>query len=190
MTRAYTLRYKLLAVATCALASTQAAAATTHVATCQLGSVPASTVKVTKRHPIFDTDIYELHYAGKTTYFFTDEEGSRGGPAKVICAGKKQRALVAYGEFTANYKQGFVLVFNHATGKIERLDFAEKAPPAWLYLSEHEAEVVLPTDGAGENGTTPYVVYRYIKGRKKQPEPEGLETPKPPAGFEVIQLAR
>jgi hypothetical protein len=161
------------------------------VQTCQLADDTSAQVRVTREHRIVDTDVYKLQYAGKKTYFFGDEESSRGGPVQLVCVtGHQQRALVVYGEFMANYPQGFVLTYNASARKIERLDFAEKGQPDWLYVGESELIVILSTYRAGENGATPYVAYRHIKGRRAQPEPEGIELPRPPSGYDVIKLKK
>lgn len=173
------------------IASDASAATVEMVRTCQLAAGASNTVKVTREHQISDTYVYKLHYAGKTQYFFNDENDSRGGPVNVICAaGKKERALVASGEFTANYRQGFALIYNRATGTIERLDFAEKGAPEWLYLGKNQAIVILPTQGAGENGGSEYVAYRHVKGKRVQPDPKGVDVPAPPPRYDAIRLAR
>lgn len=172
-----------------AFASVRYVLAAELVETCSLADGAANVVEVTKDHPIADTEVYQLHYAGKTEYFFDDEERSRGGPVKVVCVtGKKQRALVTYGEFTSNYNQGFLLIYNRLSHKIERLDFAEKGLPEWLYLGEKEVIVIVSTNGVGDNGAAPYVAYRLIKEKIEQPALESVDVPAPPAGYDVIKL--
>lgn len=170
------------------IAAATSASAADVVQTCRLDGGASNTVRVTRERPIADTFVYSLHYAGKTEYFFNDEENSRGGPVKVMCAGKKERVLVVYGEFTANYLQGFALVHNRSSGKITRLDFAEKGPPVWVYRGGSEVIVVAKTFGAGENGGKPYVAYRYLIGKENEPIIEGMDAPAPPRGFEAIKL--
>jgi hypothetical protein len=178
-----------LIVVVIAIASASSAANAAVVKTCQVANGTSNTIKVVRERQIADTYIYTLHYSGKTEYFFDTPDGSRGGPVKVICAaGKKERALVVYGEFTANYQQGFALIYNHLTAKIERLDFAEKGPPEWLYLGKNEAIVIAPTYGFGENGGKPYAAYQHIKGRSEDRDPEGVDVPAAPPGYEAIKL--
>jgi hypothetical protein len=172
-----------------AIASVSSAASAEVVITCQVADGSSNIIKVARDHQLSDTHVYKLHYSGKTEYFFDDEDGSRGGPVKVICAaGKNERALVVYGEFAANYQQGFALIYNRLTAKIERLDFAEKGPPEWLYLGKNEAIVIAPTYGLGENGGKPYAAYRHIKGRDEDPDPEGVDVPTAPPGYDAIKL--
>jgi hypothetical protein len=180
---------KFILSAALALSSTCAFAAVDLVKTCQLVGGASHMVRVTRENQISDSYVYKLHYSGKTVYFFDDEKDSRGDLVQIICAeGKKERVLVASGEFSGGYRSGFALIYNRLTGKIERLDFAEKGAPEWLYLGANEAIVILPTYGLGENGATPYVAYRHIKGKAVQPEPERVEVPKPPAGYDAIKL--
>jgi len=155
---------------------------------CQLGDQPANTVKLMREQEIAESYLYTLHYSRKTEYFFGKPDDSRGLSVKAICAGKRERALVAYGEFTSNYLQGFVLVYNRLTGKLERMDFAEKNPPEWLYLGKNKTMVIVTTDGLGENGGKKYVAYRHIKGRLAEPEVEGMNTLPPHEGYDVIRL--
>jgi hypothetical protein len=177
-----------LIVVVIAIASARSAANAAVVKTCQVANGTSNPIKVVRERQIADTYIYTLHYSGKTEYFFETPDGSRGVTVKVICAGKKERALVAYGEFTANYQQGFALIYNRLTAKIERLDFAEKGPPEWLYLGKKEAIVIAPTYGLGENWGKPYVAYRHIKGRDEDPDPEGVDIPTAPPGYDAIKL--
>jgi hypothetical protein len=171
-----------------AVASASSAGSAQLVNTCKLADGTSNTIKVTREHQVADTYIYALHYSGKTEYFFGTQDDSRGGQVTVTCVGKKERVLVAYGDFTANYLQGFALIYNRAAGKIERLDFAEGGRPEWLYLGRDEAIVILPTHGRGENGGKQYVAYRHLKGRTQQPDPEGVDVPAPPPGYEAIRL--
>lgn len=182
---------KYVIVSLIAVAFASSAAGAELVTSCPLSNAISHTIKVTKDHRISDTDVYKLHYAGKTVYFFDNEEDSRGGPVKIMCVrGKRQHLLVAYGEFGAGYPQGFVLIPNQVSGSFERLDFAERGAPQWLYLNEREAIVIVSTDGVGENGGTPYVAYRHIMGKAVVPVAEAVEIPAPPAGYEVIPLNR
>jgi hypothetical protein len=56
-----------------------------------------------------------------------------------------------------------VLSLNPKNGKVERLDFAEKNRPAWLYLSPSDTTIVIHTNGYGETNKK-FVAYRHSFG--------------------------
>lgn len=156
------------------------------VSVCDVGGKPASRVEVLRKNGIADSYIYSLRYSGTTHHFFDDPEKSRGLSVRIDCAGKKTRALVAFGEFTSNFLQGFVLINNRA-GHIERFDFAERSPPEWLYLGQDETIVVVPTNGYGETEKK-YIAYHHHHGSKGEAGIEGIDTLPAATGFEVINL--
>ncbi len=157
------------------------------VLTCDVGTKIRRRVDIVRDSKIGDTHIYYVRQGGKTGLFFGNPDDSRGSNVHVACAGRKQHALVVSGEFTANSLQGFVLIHDPASGKIERLDFAEKSPPAWLYLGAGEALIVVPTHGFGETNRK-YVVYRHAAGAKTDVEAVGSDSLPAVDRFEVIKL--
>jgi hypothetical protein len=80
-----------------------------------------------------------------------------------------------------------VLRRNPKNGVVERLDFAEKNRPAWLYLSPSETDVVIPTHGYGETNKK-FVVYRHFVGSTAEPQVVPTDELPARAGAEVIEL--
>lgn len=161
--------------------------ATELMLTCNVGAKAAKRVEIVRDSNVGDTHIYYLRQDGEMHPFFGSPNDSRGSDVHAACAGKKQRALIVTGAFTANFLQGFVLVQNPAAGLIERLDFAEKSPPAWLYLGASNTMVVWPTHGYGEINKK-YIVYRHVAGIKTDMEAEGTDRLPAADQFEVIRL--
>lgn len=170
----------------CLLASPLVAASEV-VTACDVGGGPRMRLEVLRETPIADTHVYSLRQQGKSTPVFSDIDGSRGASVSAVCVGRKQRALVFSGEFTANAVQGFVLTFKPKTQKVGRLDFAEKSRPKWLFLSKNETIVVVPTHGLGETSSK-YVAYRAPAGSSASPAGEGIDQLPRAEGYEKIDL--
>jgi hypothetical protein len=119
--------------------------------------------------------------------FFEDKDSSRGESVRIACVGLRTRALVVTGEFTANFLQGFVLSRNPISGVVERLDFAERRRPGWLYLSPSETDVVIATHGYGETNKK-FVVYRHYLGSDAEPQAVPMDELPARAGAEVVKM--
>lgn len=163
------------------------AVATELVATCNVGGNTGRRVDALRDSKIADTYVYYLRQDGTKRPFFGDRDSSRGSSVQVACVGSKARALVVTGEFTSNFLQGFVLSRNPKTGLVERLDFAEKNRPAWLYLSESETTVVIPAHAYGET-TKKFVMYRHFVGSAAEPQVVAMDELPPQTGAEIIKL--
>ncbi len=96
----------------------------TVVTGCEVGGGISMRLEVHRESPIADTHVHSLRQMGKSTPVFSDIDGVRGASVRVVCVGRKHRALVLSGEFTANAAQGCVLTFKPHTQKVGRLDFA------------------------------------------------------------------
>jgi hypothetical protein len=157
------------------------------VTTCDIGGKTSSRVDAIRDSRIADTYVYYLRQNGTQRPFFGDTDSSRGSSVQIACVGSKERAFVVTGEFTANFLQGFVLSRNPISGVVERLDFAEKGRPAWLYLSPSETTVVIPTYGHGETNKK-FVVYRHFVGSAAEPQVVPMDELPSQAGAIVIEL--
>jgi hypothetical protein len=157
------------------------------VKVCQLGDARSYVVTVVRDARIASTHIYYLEHNGKRSPLFGTPEQSRGSAVEVACVGNKRRGLVLSGEFSANALQGFAISYSPATNRLERLDFAEKSRPAWLYLAPDEMIVVVNTLGYGEINTK-YVAYRHQAGNAGEAMVEGIDQLPTAAGFEVVHL--
>lgn len=84
------------------------------------------------------------------------------------------------------YLKGAVLRKNPVSHSIERIDFAEKALPRWLYLGQEQMRLVIPNIGNEVAGM--FRVYDYFAG-KGQPEEAGSVDVRPDThGFKVLRL--
>jgi len=163
--------------------STSTSFAAELVKACDVGT-PVAIVRDSK---IADTHIYYLQQGGKRRPVFGDPDQSRGSDVVAQCVGKNIRALVVSGEFTANALQGFVIARPPGSSTPERLDFAEKNRPQWLYLSKHEIIAVVPTLGYGETSAK-YAAYRHAIGQSNADRVDAIDQPPSAGGFEVIDL--
>lgn len=157
------------------------------VTVCDVGGKINSQVDVVRDSRIADTYVYYLRQNGGVRPFFGDKDSSRGSSVEVACVGRTARALVVTGEFTANFVQGFVLSRNRKNGGFERLDFAEKNRPVWLYLTSSETTIVIPTRGYGETNKK-FVVYRHFVGSTAEPQIAPMDELPAQAGADVIKL--
>ena len=171
----------------CCLFAHAMSAAAELVKTCDVGSKPGSRVEAVRDSKVADTYVYYLRQNGSTHPFFENKDSSRGSSVQIACVGSHARALVVTGEFTANFLQGFVLSRNPVNGMVERLDFAEKNRPVWLYLSASETDVVIPTHGFGETNKK-FIVYRHFVGSGAEPQVIPMDELPARADAEVIEL--
>lgn len=154
---------------------------------CKLGRDGADKIAVIRDSKIASTHVYYLQQGTQCTPFFDSQEKSRGSDVQVDCVGKKMRALVVSGEFTANALQGFAITQFADRKKPERLDFAEKSRPTWLYLSPRVMSVVVVTDGHGDSDAK-YVIYRHMAGNIEADSVDAVNELPPSSETEVVQL--
>jgi len=151
---------------------------------CDLGGDPSRKISVVRDSKIASTYVYYLQQGKMRTPFFGDRDRSRGSDVQVECAGKRRRALIVSGEFTANALQGFAMTNFPGAEVPERLDFAEKRRPTWLYLAPQEMYVVIATFGHGDTDSK-YVVYRRGAGEDAVDSVDQLPSTD---GFEVVNM--
>lgn len=156
------------------------------VKSCILGADSSQRVSIIRDSKIASTYVYSLQQQGVRTPLFGTPEQSRGDSVKAECVGHRQRALIVSGEFTANALQGFVIAYPPSAAAPERLDFAEKMRPGWLYLGPHEIKVVFANSRYGESNAN-YVMYRHIFGKSDDDQSVPLEELPSPSG-ELIRL--
>lgn len=133
------------------------------VENCLLGTGPNTQVAVLSAQPIADSAIYYLQQQQELSPVFASGEMSRGAAVSIQCAGREEKALVVSGEFSANYLQGFALRYNSATQELERIDFAERNRPSWVYLNQSGMALVF--QNSGHESSKKYLVYQYISGK-------------------------
>jgi hypothetical protein len=170
-----------------ALLSSTCSAVGEVVSSCNIGPGPTVRVEVTREHQIADTWVYSLRHSGRTRPIFTEDETSRGSSVQTACVGSKNHALVVSGEFSANALQGFVLTYVPGKSGPGRFDFAEKRRPAWLFLSNEETILAVPTGGLGETSKR-YVAYRNATGVNGEPSGQGVDWLPDARRYEKINL--
>lgn len=113
-----------------------------------------------------DGDALFVEEGGKTQPAFLDMPDTQfvGNVALSRCVGG---VLVFALEYGPPYLKGVAIRRNPQTHADERIYFAEKALPRWLYLSKQEMLVVIPNEG--NESDKKYLVYRFVAG-KGQPD--------------------
>jgi hypothetical protein len=153
-----------------------ASIAQTVVMRCDIGT-PAHPQKVEllRSKRIADTHVYSIRLvpSRENQFLFADAQESRGSNVRYLCAGKDKKSLVVSGEFTSNFLKGVALVYRQQ--RIEKLEFADRARPQWLYLGEDSIAVVMPTNGRGEVPEK-YVSYTHAFGDSQETQQKGLAT--------------
>lgn len=157
------------------------------VKVCQLGNDESHAVTVIRNAKIAFTHAYYLEYNGELSPLFGTLEQSRGSSVEIACVGSKRHALVMSGEFSANALQGFAMSYSPVTNSLERLDFAEKSSPTWLYLSPKEMVVIVNTLGYGETSSK-YRAYHHVAGSSDEAMADAIDQLPASTGFEVIRL--
>jgi hypothetical protein len=142
------------------------------VLACQSAAKQAAVVF--RGHKIADSFVYSVQLAGaKPVFLFESEDASRGVRVKVECAGKAERLLVISGEFSSNYLQGLALRFNALKGAWERVDFAERARPQFVFVNEDGWSVVIPN--RGNESDKKFLLYSFVSGKGPVEESVGVD---------------
>lgn len=84
------------------------------------------------------------------------------------------------------YTKGVALRKNPATHAVERIDFAEKALPRWLYTSATGMSLVVPNEGYETSGK--YLVYEFVSGKGQAEAARGVERLPGRQGWRVARL--
>jgi len=134
------------------------------VISCRLDDGTHATLKAESRG--LDGKALIVEVSGQTQPAFLDmpDMDYVGQIVLAICVGK---ALVFAQESGSPYLKGVVVRKNPQTHAEERINFAEKSLPRWLYLGRHEMLLIIPNEGYETNKR--YLVYRSVQG-KGQPE--------------------
>ncbi|WP_285415513.1 hypothetical protein [Pseudomonas sp. efr-133-TYG-5] len=121
----------------------------------------------------------------QTESAFTDIPDSDfvGEIALAKCTGSGLIYAMNYG---SPYLKGAALRKNPESGTLERIDFAEKALPVFLYLNARNMRLVIPNEGY--EIPEKFIVYDYITPKGQSEEPKGMNTAPDEKGFKVIDL--
>lgn len=149
------MRRRSLIVALLLAASTATAAPLVTVRTCRLDG-GARIALLTK--PGMDGNRFYLRIDGRTGKAFTDipEYDFVGTVAFSACVDHVLVFAISYGP---PYLKGVAVRQNPVSHATERVDFAEKALPRWLYLSPTAMQLVIPN--FGNEVSSKYLVYRF-----------------------------
>ncbi|WP_225547552.1 hypothetical protein [Chromobacterium violaceum] len=171
------MKYLLLSIAALPLSANAET-----VQSCRLSA--QNTITISRDKKIADTYLYFIESNhNKRELIFSTEEESRGSDVQVVCAGKKQKAVIVAGEFTSNYIKGL------AINEHGRIDFAEKIRPAIAYTKASEMMVIFRTDKKWDSSKT-YTVYKLTGNKKQSDESFGTDTKPSQHGYEVTILNR
>lgn len=125
--------------------------ADTLVTSCQVGS--GKTIQLIKGKEITqDVGVYYLVQNGKQKPLFGSLSTSTGSVISSRCIGTTRGVLMVAGEFSSNYTQGVVVGYDQGANRIQRLDFAERALPRWVYLNKTSIKVLIPNEGNEQPG--------------------------------------
>lgn len=143
------------------------------VLSCKMASGANVLLKIL--HPI-DGDKPYLEINGKTSLAF-NKDVTYGGVTEVLQIQCIQHTLIFTIDIGSPYPRGFAIRQNPVTHQYERIYFAEKALPHWLYFKNNEWGIIIPN--IGYETDKQYLVYTYKRG-KNQPEQQdnmkGLNT--------------
>lgn len=105
---------------------------------------------------------------------------------EVVMAKCASSSLIFVMNYGSPYLKGVVLRKNPATHSIERIDFAEKALPRYLYLGQKQMRLVIPN--IGNEVSTKYLVYDYYSGKGQSEEAVGSDVVPTGHGFKAMRL--
>ena len=126
-----------------------------------------------------------VKFDGKIETAFTDmsEADFAGKVMLAKCAGATLIFALNYG---SPYTKGVVLRKNPSSGELERIDFAEKALPRFLYWSVKQMRLVIPNEGY--EVPEKFLVYDYFANKGQPVELQGFDVLPNKTGFTVIDL--
>lgn len=123
--------------------------------------------------PAVDGSRFHLKIDGRTEKAFTDMPDADfvGTVALATCVDHSLVFAISYGP---PYLKGVVVRKNPENRRIERIDFAEKALPRWLYVNSKEMRLVIPN--IGYEVPSRYLVYQYSAADGQPTEPLASDT--------------
>lgn len=163
-------------------ASTVAAAPLTTVRTCLLdGGARISLLA----EPGVDGNRFYLRINDNVGKAFTDmpESDFVGTIALSTCVDHVLVFAISYGP---PYLKGVAVRQNPVSHVTERIDFAEKALPRWLYLSPTAMQLVIPN--IGNEVSSKYLVYGLIAEKESANEASARNTLPDKSGFKVWRV--
>lgn len=105
---------------------------------------------------------------------------------QVVLAKCTSSSLIFALNYGSPYLKGVVLRKNPLSHSIERIDFAEKSLPRWLYLGQEQMRLVIPNIGNEVSGK--FLVYDYFAGKGQSEEAGSVDVRPDTHGFKVLRL--
>lgn len=105
---------------------------------------------------------------------------------EVVLAKCASSSLIFVMDYGSPYLKGVVLRKNPVSHSIERIDFAEKALPHYLYLGQKQMRLVIPN--IGNEVSTKFLIYDYVSGKGQPDEAVGSDVVPNVRGFKVVRL--
>jgi len=122
---------------------------------------------------------YQLVLDGKVSPAFAEQSFADDTLTEVKTAQCQYRSQVFAVDFGSPYYKGFAIRYNARAKAMERIDFAEKALPAYLVNAADNFTVVMPNEEAGV--TSKYIAYSYNGQAPAQSEKQYLDALPPHA---------
>ncbi|MHC8326842.1 hypothetical protein [Pseudomonas sp. LB1P83] len=126
-----------------------------------------------------------VNFDQKTSHAFTDMPDS-DFVGEVVMAKCASSSLIFVMNYGSPYLKGVVLRKNPVSHSIERIDFAEKALPRYLYLGQQQMRLVIPN--IGNEVSTKFWVYDYVSGKGQPDEAAGSDVVPNGRGFKVVRF--
>lgn len=138
---------------------------------CGLGQGGRYPVAVLTRPAGAGDQLIYLRHGGRTEALFGDgdSEDSRASQLKTGCIGRGEKLLVLAGEFySSGYPKGIVM--RYQGGRLQRLDFAERAYPHMAYVSAGGIRLYIAS--GWPEARKKWTVYRYhaVTGQSRDEE--------------------
>lgn len=105
---------------------------------------------------------------------------------EIVLAACVEHVLVFAIKYGPPYLKGVAIRKNPVNRKIERIDFAEKALPHWLYVSPTEMKLIVPN--IGHEVSSQYLLYSFNPTTGQPAEAEAVDNRPDKHGFKVARL--
>ncbi|MET3819331.1 hypothetical protein ACVK00_003396 [Burkholderia sp. PvR073] len=119
-----------------------------------------------KSHGV-DGDSLFVQVRGKTEHAFLDMPDT-DFVGRIVLSKCVDKTLVFALDYGSPYLKGVAIRQNPKTHVEERIYFAEKSLPRWLYVGRQEMLVIIPNEGYETDKK--YLVYRYLAGKGQPTE--------------------
>lgn len=132
-----------------------------------------------------DGNRFGLRIDGKVVPAFS-ESGEHEVLGTLNYSACRHRALIFDVSYGPPYRKGVVVRINASSGQLDRIDFAEKAKPKWLYLSKSQIKLVIPNIGIERKGK--YLIYDSSTSANAELSPLASDLLPDRRGYKVLEL--